>query len=176
MNTLDIILAIILAVGLVRGFFRGILAEVASIIGLIAGIFGAIHFSYIASDVLLKYVDWEMDYVNIVAFAITFIAIVIIVAIIGKVLTKIAGLAALGLVNKFLGAAFGTIKVAFLISLFIMLVNATDKNIGLLDKENLENSILYTPIQALAPALLPSILEEARKREILTTPETKKES
>ena len=41
--------------------------------------------------------------------------------LLGKVLTKIADFAALGLINKFLGGVFNTIKIAFIISVLFYL-------------------------------------------------------
>ena len=167
MNTIDIILALILLYGLIRGFFRGILAEIASLVGIVIGIYGAIHFSYILSDFFSKNMNWNSEYVNLIAFAITFVLIVFLISLVGKILTKIAGFAALGLVNKFLGAVFGLLKMAFITSVIIMFFAATNEEINLVSKENLENSKLYQPVKVIAPMVLPSILREARDRDIL---------
>lgn len=167
MNTIDIVLSIILLYGLVRGFFRGLLAEVASLVGIIAGIYGAIHFSHILSDFFSESMGWDTQYVNLIAFAITFILIVFLISLAGKVLTKIAAFAALGIVNKLLGAAFGFIKIAFLTSVVIMFFKATNEEIDIVDEKSLEESVLYEPVESIAPVLLPSILREARERELL---------
>lgn len=167
MNTVDIILSLILLYGLIRGFFRGLLAELASLIGFVAGIYGAIHFSYILSDFLAQHVDLNIQYVNLIAFAITFFIIVFLISLAGRILTKIAGFAALGLVNKFLGAAFGVLKVAFIASVVIMFFKATNEEIEMVEEETLATSILYVPVEKIAPLLLPSILREARERNIL---------
>ena len=167
MNTIDIVLALILLYGLVRGFFRGLLAEIASLVGIVLGIYGAIHFSYILSNFLSENMGWDGQYVNLIAFAITFILIVFLVSLAGRLLTKMAGFAALGLVNKFLGAGFGVIKIAFLVSVIIMFFKATNEDIDIVTEESLERSILYDKIEEIAPMVLPSILREARERDIL---------
>lgn len=167
MNTVDIVLALILLYGLVRGFFRGLLAEIASLVGIVAGIYGAIHFSYILSDFFSNNMNWDSEYVNLIAFAITFVLIVFLISLAGKILTKIAGFAALGIVNKLLGGAFGLLKMAFITSVIIMFFAATNEEINLVSQENLEESKLYTPVKVIAPAVLPSILREARNRNLL---------
>lgn len=167
MNTIDIVLALILLYGLVRGFFRGLLAEIASLVGIVAGIYGAIHFSHLLADFFSENMGWDTQYVNLIAFAITFILIVFLISLAGRVLTKIAGLAALGLVNKLLGGAFGLIKVAFIASVVIMFFKATNEEIDIVSEESLESSVLYEPVESIAPILLPSILREARERDIL---------
>ena len=167
MNTVDIVLALILLYGLVRGFFRGLLAEIASLVGIVAGIYGAIHFSYILSDFFSENMNWDSEYVNLIAFAITFVLIVFLISLAGKILTKMAGFAALGIVNKLLGAGFGLLKMAFIASVIIMFFAATNEEIELVSKEKLEDSKLYAPVKVIAPAVLPSILREARERDLL---------
>ena len=78
---------------------------------MIAGVYGAFHFSNFAATFLKERVDWNENTVNIAAFAITFIIIVLVIALAGKALTKIADFAMLGLLNKLLGALFGGLKV-----------------------------------------------------------------
>ena len=142
MNTVDIVLALILLYGLVRGFFRGLLAEIASLVGIVAGIYGAIHFSHILSDFFSENMNWDSDYANLIAFAITCILIVFLISLAGKILTKMAGFAALGIVNKLLGGAFGLLKMAFLASVVIMFFGATNEEIDLVSEESLEESKL----------------------------------
>src|SRR5690606_20102410 len=104
MSVIDIVLLGFLVLGLVRGFLKGFFVEVASLVALIAGIYGAIHFSYYASGMLTKHVDWDENTVNATAFAITFVVIVLVIALAGKAFTKLADFAALGILNKLLGS------------------------------------------------------------------------
>jgi len=143
------------------------LAEIASLVGIVAGIYGAIHFSYILSDFFSENMNWDSEYVNLIAFAITFVLIVFLISLAGKILTKMAGFAALGIVNKLLGAGFGLLKMAFIASVIIMFFAATNEEIELVSKEKLEDSKLYAPVKVIAPAVLPSILREARERDLL---------
>ena len=50
MNTFDIIIAGLLLFGFVRGLFKGLFVEIASLVALIGGVYGAMHFSFYASD------------------------------------------------------------------------------------------------------------------------------
>ena len=167
MNVIDIILAILLLFGLVRGFMKGFFVELASLVALIAGIFGAIHFSYFASNYISKNVEWSENTVNLVAFAVTFIIIIIAISLAGKLLTKLANIVALGILNKILGGAFGLLKLAFLASVLILFFEAINKNEVLIDNSTIEGSILYDPVQSIAPMILPSILKEAKERDLL---------
>ena len=167
MNIVDIVLVVILLYGLVRGFFRGFFAELASLIGFVLGVYIAVYFSHYMSDYLVDKVSWNMQFVNLASFAITFFIVVFLISLAGKFLTTMAGFAALGFVNKFFGAAFGFIKVAFVVSVVIMFFGSTNENIKLVEQETLERSVLYAPIRTIAPMLLPAILREARDLDLI---------
>lgn len=164
MNTLDIILAAILLFGLVKGFSKGLFVEVASLTALIAGVYGAIHFSYFVGDYLLERVSWEERYINIAAFAITFMLIVIIISMSGKMLTKLADFAALGLVNKILGAVFGTLKFGLILSVILIVFNYTNGTLSYVKQETLDESILYKPIKSIATTLFPNIVKDGEAK------------
>ncbi|HAX14167.1 MAG: colicin V production protein [Leeuwenhoekiella sp.] len=163
MNYLDIIIGILLLLGLFKGLKNGLLIEVASLIALVLGIYGAIHFSYYAVDFLTEKVDWSIQAINLAAFAVTFIIIVLVITLAGRILTKVASLAMLGIVNRILGAAFGLLKSAFILSVILMFLAAMTSSLNLIDEEIRESSILYSLIKPIAPAVLPSILEEVKE-------------
>lgn len=167
MNSVDIILVLVLLYGLVRGFFRGFFAELAALVGIVAGIYGAVHFSHFISNVLADFIEWKKEYLNLVAFALTFILIVFLVSLAGKALTKVASFAALGLVNRFLGGIFGFLKSAFVASVIIMFFKATNEHIDFVEQETLDESILYHPVEVIAPIILPSIIKQVQENDLL---------
>lgn len=171
MNTVDIILSLVLLYGLVRGFFRGLLAELASLIGIVAGIYGAVHFSHFLGSFLSNFIEWRPAYLNLAAFALTFILIVFLISLAGKMMTKIAAFAALGIVNKLLGGVFGLIKSAFVASVIIMFFKATNEKIEIVEDKTLEESILYEPVEVIAPIILPSIIKQVKEQDLLNDDE-----
>ena len=160
MALIDIILGALLLFGLIRGFMKGLFVEVASLVALIAGVYGAIHFSNFASDFLESSLDWDEKYINIVAFAITFVIIVLIIALAGKALTKLANFAALGILNKLLGGVFGALKIGLILSVLLIVFNTMNNTIPFANEKDLDDSILYEPVKSLAPMLFPSILNK----------------
>ncbi|MDU8884791.1 CvpA family protein [Yeosuana sp. MJ-SS3] len=167
MNVLDIILGSLILLGLIRGLMRGLFVELASITALIVGVYGAIHFSDYAAAFLENRVAWEEKYINIIAFAITFVILVLAIALAGKALTKLADFAALGIINKLLGALFGALKIGFILSIVLIIFNRMNKTIPFLDDNTLESSVLYAPIKSLVPMIFPSIedIEEEMEEE-----------
>ena len=160
MNTFDIIIAALLLFGFVRGLMKGLFVEVASLAALIAGVYGAIHFSYFVGDWLQDSVDWDEKYISLTAFAATFIIIIITISLAGKLLTKIADFAALGLINKVLGGVFGALKIGLILSVIFIFFGKMNDTIPFVEEETLEESILFDPVKKIAPTIFPSIIKD----------------
>jgi membrane protein required for colicin V production len=160
MAVIDIILGALILFGCIRGFMKGLFVEVASLAALVAGVYGAIHFSNFAAEFLMEKVSWDEKYINIIAFAITFIIIVLAIALAGKALTKLANFAALGIINKLLGGVFGALKIGLILSVILMVFDGLNNTIPFADAEDLEDSVLYAPVKSLAPTIFPNILKK----------------
>ncbi len=158
MGLLDILLGIPLIWGLWKGLKNGLFMEIASIIALVAGIYGAIHFSYITGDYLSERMDWDERNMSIAAFIITFILIIIVVNLVGKLLTKIVDFAMLGLLNKVAGAIFGVLKAAILLGALLIFFDRMDTQFSLLDEKTKEESILYRPIKDIGALIFDKVL------------------
>lgn len=156
MNTIDIVLGLILIIAFFLGFRKGLLRVLASLIGLVAGVYCAVYFSGYVENYLVRWFDWSVDLNRIASFLITFVLVLILFALLGRVLTKVADFAMMGFFNKFLGGIFNVLKYAFLVSVIFMLVNSSE-NYSILTPEKRESSILYQPIAILAPAILPTL-------------------
>ena len=159
MNVFDIVIAALLIFGFVRGVMKGLFVEVASLAALIGGVYGAIHFSYFIGDFLKEAVSWDQEYVSLAAFAGTFITIIVTIALLGKMLTKLADFAALGVINKILGGVFGAIKIGLILSVVFIFFGKMNDTIPFVKKETLEESILYAPVKKIAPTIFPSIIK-----------------
>jgi membrane protein required for colicin V production len=159
MNTFDIIIAALLLFGFIRGLFKGLFVEVASLVALIAGVYGAIHFSYFVGNLLVEHVQWDEKYITIVSFAITFAIIVLVIALVGKLLTKVADFASLGILNKLLGGVFGALKIGLILSIVLIVFTKLNNTIPFVSEEQKEASILYEPVKNLGPTLFPKFLK-----------------
>lgn len=160
MNVFDIVIAALLLFAFVRGIMKGLFAEVASLVAIVAGVYIAIHFSYqveyFLNDSILK---WSHQTNKIVAFAATFLGVVILVIFIGKILTKIADITSLGLLNKLLGGLFGVLKVALILSVIFMFFGKVNKTIPFIDQKTLDASLLYKPVKEIVPTIFPSVIK-----------------
>ena len=157
MNILDIIILIPVAWMAFRGFSKGLIIEVATLVALILGIYLSINFSYVAGNFLVEQFDLTTKYLHIIAFIVTFIGVVLVVHLIGKILEKVINIVALGLINKLLGGVFGILKAVVLLSVIIMLINRFDPNQNLITDEKRDSSMFYEHVESVVPSILPFI-------------------
>jgi membrane protein required for colicin V production len=169
MGVIDIVLGALILFGLVRGFMKGLFVEVASLVALIAGVYGAIHFSNFAAEFLQTKTEWNEKTINITAFAITFIVIVIAIGLAGKALTKLADFAALGIINKLAGGVFGALKIALILSVVLNIFDRFNNTITLLDEDTKQDAALYEPVKSLVPMIFPNLLQPKKDSEEDTT-------
>ncbi len=157
MNFLDIILILPVIWFAYKGFTKGFIIELTSLVALVLGVFIAINFSYFAADFLTDNTKIAHKYISIIAFVITFIAIVIAAFAVGKLLEKVINLILLGFINKIAGCLFGILKAAFILSVIIFIINSFDSKQAVITKKIRENSILYKPIASIAPYIIPKL-------------------
>lgn len=166
MSIIDIVLGALLLFGLIRGLLKGLFVEIASLAALVLGVYGAIHFSYFVADVLVSKVDWEERTINIAAFGITFVIIVLAISLAGKALTKLADFAALGILNKLLGGVFGALKIGLILSVLLIVFNKLNNTLPFMEDDDLEESMLYEPVKSLAPMIFPTIIKSEEKETV----------
>ncbi|OZV71003.1 CvpA family protein [Winogradskyella aurantia] len=169
MNIIDIVLGALLLFGLIRGLMKGLFVEVASLLALVLGIFGAIHFSHFAASFLEGRLDWSDDTINMAAFAITFVIIVLAISLAGKALTKLADFAALGMLNKLLGGVFGALKIGLILSVLLIIFNKLNDALPFVEKKHVEESVLFEPVKSLAPVIFPELVKSEKEIDDLET-------
>lgn len=163
MNYFDIILLIPLLWGLYKGFTKGLIVEAASFLALGLGVWGAMHFSEGMAKNLTKWFGWQTEYLKLIAFSFTFLLIVFLVYLIAKLVQRLLEGMALGPINKIIGALFGALKFAMLLSVFIFVITALEKSYPFISFKTKEESLLYKPIGKIAPMLIPAMNESKWK-------------
>jgi membrane protein required for colicin V production len=96
-------------------------------------------------------------YLSIASFITTFVAVVVIVYLIGKIIEKFINILALGFFNKLAGLAFGVVKAAFLLSIVILVINSFDDDRSVITPKMREGSMLYNTIEKFAPSIIPRL-------------------
>lgn len=159
MNFIDIILGTILVFGLIRGVWNGFFVELASFVSLLIGIFIAIKFSGFVADYIRENLLSESQYIEIIAFAITFILVIVGVILLAKTFTKLASFTGLGWINRLLGGVFGLLKMLFILSIALHFFQKINKNDALITEQKKEDSILYQPIVKASELVFPILTQ-----------------
>ncbi len=167
MNFIDIFVAALLLWFGYKGFKKGLVFELVSIIALSLGIYGGLKFSDRSSVYLMEFVDSQ--YLPVVSFTVTFLVILVLVFAAGKVVEKIVNLAALKLVNKSLGAAFGVVKTLLILSILIVIVESYDTKLNFVPRETKRSSMLYNPLLNFANQVLPEIEKNNLYRDLTSS-------
>ncbi|MFB6319813.1 CvpA family protein [Saccharicrinis sp. FJH54] len=157
MNYLDIIILLPLVYGVFRGFRKGFAIELATLAALILGIWGAYKFSYITTIFLRDKFDMTGDYLPYVSFFLTFILIVFLVNLLGKMLDNLLKAVSLGFINRLAGAVLGFAKLAVVTCLLVFLAHKLDDRTGMIPEKDKAGSLLYERAYELTLSVLPYI-------------------
>jgi len=157
MNNIDIALCIPLVWGFYRGFVKGLIIEVASLIALSLGIWGGFYFSGFCANKIKELFNWQSTYLPIASFAIVFLTIILSIFLLARLLSTLSKKLSLGGLDKILGAAFGSLKFALILSVIIFVIDALEKSYPLISFEAQNKSVLYKPIGKIAPFIIPAL-------------------
>ncbi len=157
MGFLDIFLGGLLAFSFYKGIRNGFFIELASLISLLAGIYFAIKFSFYMKDILSGFLHWNPNTIQIMAFIITFILVVIGITILAKFLTGIAEFALLGLPNKLSGGMLSVLKTILIVSIVFNIFHKINQNNWLVKQETFDSSTFYNPIQKVSQFIYPKL-------------------
>jgi membrane protein required for colicin V production len=139
---------------------------VASLAALILGILGAIRLRPLFASMLDGLFEISPDYLNIIAFSVAFVVIVLAVHLVAFLVEKLIKAVALNLVNRLLGMGFGLLVTAFVLSMILWPINQVNEEKQLIKPERIENSLLYKPLSAFAPAVFPYLRKQDWKKYI----------
>ncbi len=173
MNYIDIIIGLLLLFAAIGGYRKGLISEIISLAALILGIWGAINFSYIATDFIRENFGSDYKNLNIISFILTFIVIVIIIHLAGSLVRRIMESIIPGFLNKLAGAAFGVLRTALILSIILIAVDKIDTDVRIISPQKKAESQFYSPLRNLAPSLFPFIYNWDKKdqnkgKEVLT--------
>ena len=160
MNTLDIVILLLFIPGIVRGVSKGFIEQAVSLVGIVAAIWAASRFSIKVFDWLKNYVTSVSDTVlKIIAFALTLVAVIIVVILVAKLITGIFKMANLGWINRLLGFVFAVLLSAVIISIVIILFDTINAKFQLVTSPVLTESVLYGTLKDLGYTVFPYLKE-----------------
>lgn len=153
---IDLFILIPLLFGLYKGFSRGLILSLATLLGLLLGIYGGVKFSHLTSNILFE--KFQID-IPLVAFSVTFLIIVVVVYLLGKLISKFVDVLALGFLNKLAGAIFGVGKVILILVVLLLFFENINQKFNLLDENEINESQLYAFLKETSEIVFPYFQE-----------------
>ncbi len=146
MSWIDIVLLIPILWFAYKGFRKGFVIELTTLVALILSVFGALKYSHRMGEVLNKNFNLESEYMPYISFIVTFIGVLVVVHLIGRILQNIVNVAQLGILNKLAGLFFSTMKIVIILSFLVNGFDRLNNSLKLTNQEALDASSLYTPL------------------------------
>ena len=143
----DIIIVVFLLIFGIVGIKKGLIISVFTLAAWIIGVVGSIYFSEFMANWLSEAVGWSATVVTTVSYIATFIILVLLVRVIGKVFKQLAKSLALGFLDRIGGFIIGVIKGAFLASFLLFIIVLFTK----VKPDPNEHSVLYKWTQPIMP-------------------------
>ena len=159
MNYIDYILIGIVLLGFILGYKDGLVRKIIGLLGLIVAIYIAVTYSDTLGEYLSPMFNDENYLAKIISGIILFFATILAFAIIKRLIHPTDK------VNKFLnqllGGIAGTIQIIFFTSVFLLLLNI----LSIPKQEDIEQSLLYSPIYSVIPSTIDLIVGSDFKTE-----------
>jgi membrane protein required for colicin V production len=158
-NIIDIVITVLLLIGGIRGFLKGFIFEIAVLAVLFLGTYAAFRFSGYIQPWVSRTLDASATTVTYVSSFIMFLMVAVGVFFLAKLFEGLVNIAALGIFNKILGALFGLLKYAFVISVLLYFFNPLDTKHGFISADKKAESKLYYPLLKVSQTVLPVMKE-----------------
>ena len=148
MSGIDIVLGLLILIGAYHGYKAGFLLEVFSLIAIVLGVLAGFKFMGWAMVMLSEKVNINKNVLPYVAFAFVFIAVVIVVNLLGRLLKTSVDNTFLGPADEMGGALVGLIRTTFVFSIALWIVDSL--KLSFISGWT-EDSWLYPMVASVAP-------------------------
>lgn len=156
MNILDIIILVLLVPGVIVGMVKGFIEQAMGIIGLALGVYLSSRFTPVAGGWITQlFPAIEGKGVNIVAFIVILIVVMLLITLAGKVLSRVFKIALLGWADSILGGVFALVKYVIVFALIVCLFNSINGIFQFVDHSSLAESHLWMALERVSSSILP---------------------
>lgn len=150
---IDISFLLVLIFAFFIGFRKGIIHSFLSVLALFVGIIAALKFSNLAAALVEQWFHADQKFIPFISFLLVFIAVIVGMWFLSKILETMISMTGLGIANKISGAIVWVIVSVFV---FSTLLFYADKMNWISQKQK-ENSKTFNRLQPLAPLVIEQI-------------------
>ena len=130
-----------------------------AIISIVLGVWLSVKSATLVGNWISQWIEASPQLINIISFAIIFIAVAVLLFTIGKLIEATIKIIMLGWLNKLLGVLFSMLKCILIIGFLIIVFEAINDTFGLVPESYLSDSLLYTPFRDIADSVFPLFKE-----------------
>jgi membrane protein required for colicin V production len=155
---------------------RGLVIEIASIVAIVLGYIGSQLWGAMFAAWLIKQFSWPETVCMVVAYALLFIGISLLLHILARALSKLFQKVSLGWLNRLLGGVFGTLKWAIIVLTLVLCVHRLDEQFQFIQPDLKEQSIIYMQAAPLSEKMWAEIKKQVEDRQLLQSQEETKKT
>lgn len=159
---IDIIIAAILIFSLWRGWLNGFIYELAVLSAFFTGLYAGFKFAWFIQDKIGHWFNMSHRGAAEISFFVMFVLVFVATILLGKLFSSLVNVTPLGILNKILGALFSFARYALVLSLILWFMKDANGKYKLIPPAQSEKSKLITPLDKMAPAVLP-VLNKIQK-------------
>lgn len=141
--TVDIIILVCFIPAVWVGLKKGLVHQLISIAVLILSVWLGFRYCDAVAAKIGTLAEIPPAGLKVISFAAIFIAVTVVLRILGWLLEKILKLATLGWMNRLVGMAFAILKCALLVCLAVLLFDTLNSSVHLVKEETLEPAVIY---------------------------------
>lgn len=142
MDKIDIAFFIVIGVALLRGFFKGLAYEIISLLSIIIALFCANYLSTYTAP-LLTSVGLSESIALFASGVILFLAVILIINIVCKLIFGTEKIEALGFFDNLIGAIISCIKYSIMLCVLLLIINKANNNYHFFADSHIEGSKMY---------------------------------
>ena len=151
MNTIDLIVCLILALAVWNGWRQGFVMHICSLAGIVAGIWLASRYGvYVGAWLKL---DATVSAAG--GFVVVLLAVILLVAVAGRLVRKLFHFAGFGIPDIVLGIAVSVLKYMLVLSVLFSAFDSLNEDYTLVGPQTIEKSKSYKPVMRLSEAVFP---------------------
>ena len=149
---LDIIFAIVVIIAMIRGYQRGLIVGIFSFVALIVGLAAAIKRSTVVAGYIGKTVKISDQWLPLIAFALVFLVVVLLVHLVARIIEKSVQIVMLGWLNRLGGMVF---YIALYVTIFSVVLFYME-HMKLIRPATINQSLTYPFVQPWGPRAINS--------------------
>lgn len=159
MQVFDIIVLALFIPVFIRGIRKGFVTQAVALVALILGVWLSYHFSGTVSGWLRPCLDVSPQILQIIAFLVILVGVILGLTLLGKVLLGLVKLVMLGWLDKMLGVVFATLQYVLAAGLLVLLFDTLNTRFEFVPQARIDQTLFYRPLKDIADAVFPYLKE-----------------